>query len=210
MDCLEAVSPGDPAAIHRFAAGYGYVWLPGLLPCTAVLALRGRVEEALARGCLDLLSLQQRFLCSPELDALRMHPRLLAAIELLTGSPVAPRQGDVLRVVWPGDTPTPPHQDACYVGAAPALFSAWIPVGNCPLESGPLAVWPRSHTLGLLPHGQDGLTGDHRSQARWNASNLACGDVLILNALTAHRALPNKTRMPRISVDCRYRAANKA
>ena len=107
---------------------------------------------------------------------------------------------------------TPPHQDHYYVRGSTELWTAWLPLDDCPAEQGGLAVLPRSHTRGLLPHagegpGRQGATVPDDSE--WATSDYACGDVLLFHCLTVHRALHNLTlNRLRISVDYRYQPAS--
>jgi Phytanoyl-CoA dioxygenase (PhyH) len=207
MDSLEAVDTLDPGVLRQHAGEHGYVWLRGLIEPRPILALRDLVLERIREAATDPVRLQCEVFPRPEFDAIRKHPALLEALEALFGGAVEAGRGDVLRVVEPGADPTPPHQDACYTRRATVMWSAWVPLGDCPLSLGPLAVWPSSHRCGLLPHGASGLAEDALARARWAASGMACGDVLLLHHHTAHRSLPNQAGEPRLSIDCRYVAA---
>jgi ectoine hydroxylase-related dioxygenase (phytanoyl-CoA dioxygenase family) len=79
---------------------------------------------------------------------------------------------------------------------ADAVWTAWIPLGDCLRRQGSLAVLPRSNQLGLgnaVPRG-----------ARWRCFDFAAGDVLFVHSLTLHRALVNRSAEIRVSVDYRY------
>ena len=203
MDRLEAVAAHDAEAVSRFAANQGYVLLRALIEPELLRALAAVVDNAWAAAPGDLPALHRAVLPAPELEAVRGHARLLSALRILLGEH-RPEQGDVVRYVLPGDPPTPPHQDAHYVGLEPQRWIAWIPLDDCPRSSGPLALWPGSHRLGLLEHGPSGLTRPAAEDGRWASADLACGDAILFHSLTAHKALENRTRRPRISVDCRY------
>jgi ectoine hydroxylase-related dioxygenase (phytanoyl-CoA dioxygenase family) len=77
------------------------------------------------------------------------------------------------------------------------VWTAWIPLGDCPRRQGSLAVLPRSNRLELAaaaaPRG-----------ARWRRFDFAAGDVLFVHSLTLHRALVNRSAEIRVSVDYRY------
>jgi ectoine hydroxylase-related dioxygenase (phytanoyl-CoA dioxygenase family) len=94
------------------------------------------------------------------------------------------------------------------VRGSPALWTVWIPLGDCPLDLGGLAVAPGSHRHGLLPHagegtGQQGV--DVAPEATWESADYRCGDVLAFHGLTLHRALENRTtHRLRLSADFRY------
>lgn len=104
-----------------------------------------------------------------------------------------------------------------YQGSTRTL-TCWAPVGDCPIELGPLAVLSGSHKVKkVLPHhfslGAGGLIVDLEEQtpkhreldAVWLSTDFEMGDTLFFPALTVHKALPNRSedRM-RISLDNRY------
>jgi SAM-dependent methyltransferase len=197
----------------------GYVFLRGLLPRAAVMALRRQaIATCRELGLLDgrerwcgglfgdgsgtgahtdarWLQLQQRLLSQPELAALENHPALRGVVaDILEAAPVG-GQGSVCRLAPPSacQAPTAMHRDYEYIPGSTRLWTAWLPLGDCPLELGPLAVSPRSEQ-------QDGA-GD----LPWASAPMRAGDVLLINVLTLHRACPNFTRnRVRLSLDFRY------
>jgi ectoine hydroxylase-related dioxygenase (phytanoyl-CoA dioxygenase family) len=118
--------------------------------------------------------------------------------------------GHVCRLVSPGaiDLTTPPHQDVAYVADASEVWTAWFPLGPCPLALGPLALLAGSHTGGMRPHGRGGIAIP--DDAPWCSLDMEAGDVIVFSALTVHRALPNMTAdRLRVSVDFRYRPGQR-
>ena len=161
---------------HR-ASGYAravYALHRAALDPAPLLALR---EAILARFGHD--GWLAEALVLPAVDALRRDPFVLGELARVFGSEPVPGQGDVVRVVAPSDEPTPPHRDGDYV-RDPRTWTVWIPLGDCPRERGGLAV-------------DDAGPWDY-----------ACGDVLMFDAQTLHRAGENATDRPRVSVDFRY------
>lgn len=231
---------GDGARLKRRALEDGYLFFRGLVPPDTVLALRRTVLTiaerygwlALGSAPMDGMARQEvrlgayddprwvAFLCEvlplESFRALGLHPRLLGVLRQICDGPVAAHEGDLCRVVSPGspDFTTLPHQDRHYVRAAGELWTAWLPLGDCPLDLGPLAVLPRSHLSGLMPHagegaGKQGVTIPE--EATWAGEDLAAGDVIFFHGLTVHRALDNVTPDHlRISVDYRYQAIPEA
>ena len=124
---------------------------------------------------------------------------MLDFLALLLGGSVELQQGDICRIFFPNapEFTTPPHQDEFFLRRGTECWSVWTPLGDCPLELGPLALSPGSHRLGLLSEVPSGLP--------WWSAPLACGDALLVHHLTVHRALPNRGDSPRLSIDCRYR-----
>ena len=102
------------------------------------------------------------------------------------------------RVLFPGapEFATPAHRDQTYLKRAGEVWTAWIPLGDCPRRQGSLAVLPRSNRLGLA--------AAVRRVPRWRSFDFAAGDVLFVHALTLHRALVNRSAEIRVSVDYRY------
>ena len=195
---------------HRRALERGYWFARGLLdapPLTAlcaqvlgICARRGWLEgrRGFANDSPEFLQLQLEVHSLPAFDALRRDARLRTALEELLGGAVRDRQGDVCRLLFPAapEFTTPPHRDQTHMKRADAVWTAWIPLGDCPRRQGSLAVLPRSNQLGLgnaVPRG-----------ARWRRFDFAAGDVLFVHSLTLHRALVNRSAEIRVSVDYRY------
>ena len=195
---------------RRRALECGYWFARGLLDASPLLALRGQVLDICARrGWLEgrrgfandspeMIQLQMEVHPLAAFDALRRDARLRAALEALLGGTARDRQGDVCRVLFPEshEFTTPPHRDQTYTKRTDEVWTAWIPLGDCPRRQGSLAVLPRSSRLGLgnaVPRG-----------ARWRHFDFAAGDVLFVHSQTLHRALVNRSTEIRVSVDYRY------
>ena len=111
------------------------------------------------------------------------------------------------------DHTTPVHQDFVHFQGCFETYTFWAPVGDCPIELGPLALIPGSHKVGrvMRPHfslGAGALAIPEKEQTgEWACSDFEVGDSLIFPSLTVHQALPNVTedRM-RVSLDNRYQA----
>jgi hypothetical protein len=209
----DAVAPLR-AVVVTAAASLGFVEPPavgdGAPVVTPGAALRGSGYDDPR-----WLALQQRVLADPCFAAVGDDAKLLAVLDAVIGGPVLTRRGDICRLVLPNalHLTTPPHQDHWYTGGTTNLWTVWIPLTDVPLELGPLAVLPGSHTRGLLPHDGTGAgrQGVHvPADAAFAAAPLAAGDAIVFNGLTVHRALPNVTRdRVRLSVDYRYQPASE-
>ena len=222
---------GDPDALRERARCDGYLWLRGVVDRPALDALHAVVIAACTRlGWLspgsgveplanparrgvrandpEWIQLQVAVLSSPEIVRVREDPGTARVLRTLLGDDVAGAQGDICRVVFPNadELATPPHQDGAFIGVERECWTCWIPLEDCPLDRGPLAVVPGSHRNGLLAHaGEGGASAP--PVAGWAASALAAGDALFFHALTLHGALPNRSAgRLRLSVDLRYRA----
>ena len=154
--------------------------------------------------------------------ALPHERELLDVVERIIGKQAIPLPGKKARIWFPRFTEhtTPLHQDFVHYQGSTGTLTCWAPVGDCPIELGPLAVLPGSHKVRkVLPHhfslGAGGLIIDLHEQTPkhpeldrgWLCTNFEVGDTLFFPALTVHKALPNVTpdRM-RISLDNRYEA----
>lgn len=228
---------GDATALRQHAARDGYLFLPRLLPRGAVEPLadaalslcaahgflldgagpgEARARPGIRLGAWDdprWVSFLQDLLPRPEFAALGHHAELFGVLSVLLPQGVRGGRGDVCRLVSPDarDHTTLAHQDRAYATGTAQLWTAWIPLVDCPRDLGPLAVLPGSHLGGLWPHAGEGSGRQGVAvpdDAVFASSDLAIGDVLFFSGLTVHGALPNVSpdRL-RISVDYRFEAA---
>jgi ectoine hydroxylase-related dioxygenase (phytanoyl-CoA dioxygenase family) len=145
------------------------------------------------------------------------HPTILAVMERIIGETVLPHPAKVARLWFPQNTlhTTPAHQDFVHFQGTYETYTCWMPVGDCPIELGPLAVLAGSHRSGeIYEHhfalGAGGLAVDPALDGVWLSNDFAIGDALIFPSRTVHRALPNLTpdRL-RVSLDNRYQAQSQ-
>jgi ectoine hydroxylase-related dioxygenase (phytanoyl-CoA dioxygenase family) len=235
---LEDATPfaADPVALQAAIERDGYLFVRGLVPPERVVGLRrltlehaqrmswldpdapvaqARVRRGVRVGdyqAADWMALQARAQTSEELwdvgDAPAVHRVLTSAF----GRPSFLFLGmNTCRVVSPHpELASRPHQDAHYVRMAGEFATVWVPLGDCPLSLGPLAVWPGSHRRGLRPHHGVGIVDggvdlDSEAEAVWHTGHFALGDALVLTRHVIHRALPNSSEHTlRLSVDLRY------
>ena len=117
-----------------------------------------------------------------------------------------------IRVIFPSrlEYTTPPHQDFIHIQGSPDVWTAWLPLGDCPQDLGGLGVLTGSHKLGLLPvhkalgGGGLGVSTD-KIAGEWVSSPFNTGDVLFFHSHTVHEGLPNLSgNRIRLSVDYRY------
>ena len=106
---------------------------------------------------------------------------------------------------------TPFHQDFVHFQSNLEVITVWTPVGDCPIELGPLAVAEGSHLVGkVVDHhhslGAGGLkVNDPAGRGILRSNDFEVGDTLIFGCLMVHGALPNLTEdRLRISLDNRY------
>jgi hypothetical protein len=233
----------DDDALRARLREDGYLYFSQVLDTGAVMNLRRAMLGVLAahgwiRGGLSLMEGQavlhpvheempehapvyddlQRL---EEFHTLAHHPDLTALMGAVLGPTAFPHPLKICRIGFPEhyEATTPPHQDYPNNQGTTNLTAAWIPVGDTPMDLGPVAVLRGSNRYGVLP--LSGHMGPGRRQAkvpremleelRWVTTDFAVGDVLVFNSLTVHAALHNVTEFNlRLSVDYRYQLEGEA
>lgn len=186
-------------------------WLkPGTDPMEAVSWTVPKVEEE--KGYFEVYDQVQRL---QDFHALAHESKVLELMRSLLGSSAFPHPLSIARLVFPDvrEWSTPPHQDYVNNQGTEDLYACWIPLSDCPIAMGSLAILEGSHRLGLLPV-EYALGAGHRQASLaaaaqnldWLASDFELGDVIVFHSLTVHRALPNDSDRMRISADFRYQA----
>ena len=175
-----------------------------------------------SEGMPEYMPVYRKILKAPRFHDFPAHPNLMniaaALLNLGDGNLskeeafVHPRR--IGRITFPNfvEATTPAHQDHFYIRGAVETYSCWIPLGECPMSLGGLAIWAASHQQGFLEHtahhpgavGGRGVPVDE-SQADWHCSDFGVGDALFFHSFTIHKALPNLSgNRLRISTDNRY------
>jgi ectoine hydroxylase-related dioxygenase (phytanoyl-CoA dioxygenase family) len=96
-----------------------------------------------------------------------------------------------------------PHQDIEYVGLPEDTYTVWIPIHDCPIELGGLAIYPGSNLQGQIKS-KDRKNAPYDT-SYWVNTNYECGDILIFHSLTIHKASRNITYDTlRLSMDLRF------
>ncbi len=216
----------------------GYLFFRGLVHEDEVLAVRRAMLEFCAEagwldtsrdlmegivapgvnptteGRADYNAVYRKILKHPGFDAFPEQPGLLTVARALLESEevlVHPRR--IGRITFPNnpEATTPAHQDHFYIRGTVATYSCWVPLGDCPITLGGLAVARGSHKQGFIEHterfpaavGGRGVPTDESIE--WHSSDFAPGDALFFHAYTIHKALPNRTENRlRLSTDNRY------
>ena len=140
-------------------------------------------------------------------------PEVVDLVGTVIDGPVLPHPMKITRLWFPKYTEhtTPFHQDFVHFQSNLEVISVWTPLGDCPLELGPLAVVEGSHKVGkVVDHhfslgagGQKVTEPEKRGIPRCN--DFEIGDTLIFGCLMVHGALPNLTEdQLRVSLDNRY------
>jgi ectoine hydroxylase-related dioxygenase (phytanoyl-CoA dioxygenase family) len=225
----------DPQRLREIAERDGFLYLRGLLAENLVLGLRATILEFAERigwldgeapvsearalpgkrvGCYqdpDWVNLQVHVQNRPEMWALGDHRAIHRALSAVEGrsSYLYLSTANTCRVFSPhADMATQPHQDGHYFKLTADFWTVWIPLGDCPLELGPLALLAGSHKLGLQNHTGLGVADGGVAVPEdtcWSAGHLRCGDAILFHPFTLHRSLPNESgRRLRLSADFRY------
>jgi hypothetical protein len=235
MHPLESSGPllsNAPALAARMARD-GYLYLPGLLPLDVVARVQLEVA-AVARDAgwlrqhtplADAVADPRGFCVDPEprylevlrrinriegYHALKHHPQLMGFFERMLGAPVFPHPRVLMRNIFPSqpEYTTKAHQDYPNVQGTTEVYTAWIPLIDCPPELGGLQVARGSHTLGVLEfgigNGAGGIEILDPLEGRWAGGPMRVGDVLVFHSLTAHKGIENRSARLRMSIDCRF------
>lgn len=146
----------------------------------------------------------------------------LSLINRIVGGEAMLHRLRIGRITFPSNTgqTTAAHQDFHYIRGTPQTYTVWQPLGECPIDLGPLAVLPASHTSGFLEHREDkskkyasmGLTDDQLPRHdRWLSNDFELGDFVLFHSYTIHKALANVTpdRL-RLSTDNRFQKKGDA
>jgi ectoine hydroxylase-related dioxygenase (phytanoyl-CoA dioxygenase family) len=224
----------DTAALRERMDEEGYLYLRGLIDSDRIAALRSEmlavlVDQGWTRADLGSARPQrppvregdeEYFEAYDEIQKLESFhslahdAALMEVMREVLGGTAFPHPLKVARLAFPGapEVSTPPHQDYLNNQGTQTLTAAWIPVGDCPMEHGTLAILRGSNRFGVLPlqfHLGAGnrravLPAEMQERLRWVTTDMAAGDVLLFGALTVHAALNNAMFDMRLSVDFRY------
>lgn len=230
MDELAVIDSGAPAAVFREAwERDGVFVIKGLFDADLIKATRLDILRVLyssgwitnADDEYPLANLKLR--CAhPDLAYLRTYRRALKVARLYqlphceSVDALAGRLGMgelfrlprvILRVVFPGSTPTPAHQDWATVRGYQGTATLWVPLIGCPLGVGPVCAIPGSHRRGLWERTSGTSLQDEvvivGDEDRWAAADVGVTDAVLFRSLTVHRALPNVSQLLRLSIDFR-------
>jgi hypothetical protein len=147
------------------------------------------------------------------------HPSVRRYMAALLGPTAFPHPLSIARLIFPGNDEwtTPAHQDYPNNQGTYDLYACWMPLADCSVDAGNLSILRRSHKLGVAPLRASLGAGNRRADLDgrydtldWVGGDLQLGDALIFHSLTVHRALPNRARSMRLSVDYRFQREGDA
>ncbi len=141
---------------------------------------------------------------------------ILRVVGHLLGDDVLLQPSNIARFIFPTnlEQTTPAHQDFVHIQGTPDVWTAWLPLGDCPHRMGGLSVLPGSHKYGILPVSRSLGAGGLRAHfdkigGEWVSSPFESGDILFFHSHTVHQGLPNLSgNRIRLSVDYRYQRAS--
>lgn len=237
-----AIAREKTAALRARLQNDGYLFFRSIVPRQRLLELRDGITRILAdigwildgeqRMAARAVGLPQRegepgffeaydrIVRLETLHAMAHEPHLMAVMRQAMGDTVFPHPLSIARLVFPNnpEITTPPHQDYRNNQGTTNLTAAWMPLGDCPIEQGPLAVLEGSHKAGLLPLQYHLGPGNRAAvlppellELRWLTADFRAGDILLFPSLTVHSALDNRhPESMRLSVDFRYQLEGEA
>jgi hypothetical protein len=234
----------EVAALRARLAEDGYLLLRGFHDRDEVLAARREVLDGIAEAGLfdpdaprseaviNPREGESRFVASPELTRGPAYRRLvegertMAFFMNLFGEPARAFGYKWMRLTGHGES-TGAHVDNVYMSrGSERVHTSWTPLGDVPLELGPLAILVGSHRLpsyaplretygrmdvdrdrvgGILERDPQALV--ERFGGRWATADFRAGDVLVFGMLTMHASLSNVSDRYRLSSDTRYQPA---
>jgi ectoine hydroxylase-related dioxygenase (phytanoyl-CoA dioxygenase family) len=233
---------GNESELRSRLATDGYLFFRNIIPVERLQELREQITEILAdlgwiQG--DAERMQARAICRPYREGqpkfFRAHDRvikleafhamaheenLMNVMRQALGNSVFPHPLSITRLIFP-DSPelaTPPHQDFPNNQGTPNLTAAWMPLGDCGIRDGSLAILEGSHKYGVMPlkfhlgaGNRRAVLSDEVLGLRWVGADFNAGDIVLFPSLTIHKAMENyNTETMRLSVDFRYQLEGEA
>ncbi len=235
----------DPVALRRRYAEEGYLFLRGVLDPELVMATRAAYFEGFDPGYLAPGTTPRQgvfsgrrpetlaahgtpthpayaFVRGPAWQRLVADPALVALAEEVLGGPatVLPRQ--IVRQFDRSVTrASRAHVDHTYLDAGRGeVTTVWIPLGDCPVETGPLVYLEGSQKMGPdelaalrqvtdRPGDRRPLSHDlgwvaRRAGRRWLFADFAAGDVAVHSPHIVHASLDVHSDTMRLSADVRF------
>ncbi|MFF3242734.1 phytanoyl-CoA dioxygenase family protein [Streptomyces sp. NPDC002870] len=235
----------DPAALRERLHSDGYLYLPGVLDREEVLRLRGGYFSQFPSGYLAAGSRSEEgvfsgrvpqglpaygvaghpahsFVRSAAFHRFLNNPRLSGLAGNLLGGSVEMLPRRILRHFHRGlGLASRAHLDFDYMNEGSSrVLTLWIPVGDCPPQTGALVYLEDSHRLrpeeyAALRDTTDRpgdrrpichdleLTARHLGR-RWLWADFAAGDVMVHLPQIIHASLDTTTNAMRLSVDVRF------
>jgi hypothetical protein len=235
---------GDPAALRARLAEDGYLLVRGLHDREQVLEARREIFAEFAKqeafdpnaprddGVINPAGKKSGFVGGadvtkgPAFRRLVEGERVMSFFARLFGEPSLTFDYKWMRFVGHGEF-TGAHYDNVYMSrGSTRLHTVWTPLGDTPIEQGPLAVLVGSHNLESYArvrgtYGQMDVDRDRvggwfendpsalvdRHGGRWATAEFRAGDALVFGMYTMHASLTNVSDRYRLTSDTRYQPA---
>ncbi len=236
----------DPATLRRRLEGDGYLLIRELRKPSIVDNARRQVLETLAgqgllepgtaladavvkrseqKGSTTGVRGNEELRRLPAVQALFQMPEVTGFFERLLGGSVGSFDFQWLRVAGPG-AESPIHSDIVFMGrGTPNVYTCWTPLGDVPLELGPIVMCLGSQRIPELKETywradvdrdlieghftKDPIEMVEKFGCRWSTTSFRAGDVLIFGMHILHGSLANSSDRYRISADARYQLASE-
>lgn len=246
-------------AIRELFGRQGYVWLKGLLPRGDVIDFRGWVLSHLAEsgllmpghdpslgiaavGAFDRQLADRRLMSlvrSTAYEGFCAQPLMACLMDAFVGGVSYLHKRKIMRFTQPGTSvATPAHYDLVYLrGGSSRVVTAWIPIGDIPVDMGGLVYLEGSHVVGAAMEAQfmkdnAGLSAGERISAynrnmgeggwvskdlpdmaerfdtRWLMADYEAGDVVLHSPYMIHASTTNQSLTGRIRLSTDIRYQN--
>ena len=228
----------DGAALAARMRRDGYLFLPGLLPRDDVATVQRQIgaiardagwlrrDQPVAAAIADItgfcvdpdptyLTTLRRINRLEDYHALKHHPALIDLLERMLGGPILPHPRVLMRNIFPAreEYTTKAHQDFPNVQGTTEVYTAWLPLIDCPMDVGPLQIAAGSHTAGVydfdIAGGAGGIEIRDTLEGSWVSGDFAAGDVLLFHSMTVHKGVPNRSDRLRMSMDVRFQLVSE-
>lgn len=242
----------DPSCLREMFEQHGYLLLRGVLNRGAVLEARRAVfsrmaemgeiqkpaEDGIPTGrsrrlerVADLGVFWKSVSESAELRAVTHGSQLRDVMSMILGETARPHDYLFLRPAPVGNATNLHYDYPFFAGGASSIATCWIPLGDIPVENGPLAVVENSHRFGDLidpirsaalaasaeafaaaqeaayqESATETLAFVQSRQTRLLTTHFHPGDLMVFGGFTMHGSLDNHVPSGRVrlSVDVRY------
>src|SRR5262249_37193784 len=143
------------------------------------------------------------------------HPVLIELLERMLGGAILPHPRVLMRNIFPAreEFTTKAHQDFPNVQGTTEVYTAWLPLIDCPTDVGPVQLATGSPTSGVpdfgIAGGAGGIEIKDRLEGRWVSADFVVGDVLLFHSLAVHKGVANRSDRLRMSMDVRYQLVSE-
>jgi len=232
----------DPAGLRARLEADGFLYLQGVLDRDAVLAARREILERLegvdevapgtdgvftgrsrrAEREPDLGRFWKSVSEGPRLRSVSHGPATARVVEAVSGEPVVAQDYTFLRVGIAGRATGLHYDYPFFAREHDRVWTVWLPLGEVPMERGPLAMVEGSHRFGDLIEpmrgfdvakdtgrkadlGADAVSFARERGVRLLTADFAPGDVAVFGMYVAHGSLDHHEGSGRVRISCDVR-----